>query len=93
MQCRVVLRLARRQPCNGYGVTPERAGKGALIGARVQTLRMLTRAAFHPADPNLLAFSTSRSVLSMIDVRQKDHTGSGAIEFATPSTNVRPPPP
>lgn len=54
---------------------------------------MLTRAAFHPTDPNLLAFSTSRSVLSMIDVRQKDHSGSAAIEFETPTTNVRAQPP
>jgi hypothetical protein len=47
----------------------------------LQTLKVITHAAFHPRDPNLLAWSTSRTVLSMSDLRQKDVAGEHALEL------------
>jgi hypothetical protein len=54
----------------------------------LQTLKMLTHAAFDPVDPNLLAYSTSKSVLCLMDIRQKDLSGSSAVEFNASLTQV-----
>lgn len=54
-----------------------------------QTLKVITHAAFHPQDPNLLAFSTSRSVLSVADLRVKNVAADNAIEFGSANASVR----
>jgi hypothetical protein len=50
---------------------------------------VITHAEFHPTEPDLLAFSTSRSVLSVIDLREKDVTGSNALELGRDHQPVR----
>jgi hypothetical protein len=55
----------------------------------VQTLKVITDAAFHPTDPDLVAFATSRSALSLLDLRTKDVSGAQAVEFGRDQMQVR----
>lgn len=50
----------------------------------MQPVHVITSAAFHPNDGDLLAFSTSKTVLSIMDLRQKDIRGDRAVTFQEP---------
>lgn len=51
----------------------------------VQPVHVITSAAFHPSNGDLLAYSTSKTVLSVMDLRQKDFRGDQAITFHQPA--------
>eukprot|EP00892_Ulva_mutabilis_P000993 jgi/Ulvmu1/10895/UM007_0072.1 len=44
-------------------------------------VHVITSAAFHPTNGDLLAYSTSKTVLSIMDLRQKDVRGDQALTF------------
>lgn len=50
----------------------------------MQPVHVITSAAFHPSHGDLLAYSTSKTVLSVMDLRQKDICGDQAITFQQP---------
>lgn len=56
----------------------------------MQSVHVITSAAFHPVNSDLLGYSTSKNVLSLVDLRQKDLHGEHAVTFADSSSQVRP---
>lgn len=54
-----------------------------------QNLRVVTHAAFHPCDPNVMGYSTSKQVLALADLRQKDIRGTSAKLFTPEPLEAR----
>lgn len=47
----------------------------------LQSVHVVTSAAFHPQNSDLLGYSTTKTVLSIVDLRQKDLRGDSALSF------------
>lgn len=56
---------------------------------RMQSVHVVTSAAFHPQNSDLLGYSTTKTLLSIVDLRQKDIRGDGALAFANSPNMVR----
>jgi hypothetical protein len=54
----------------------------------LQQVHVITSAAFHPLNSDLFGYSTTKNVLSLIDLRQKDLRGEHAVVFADTTSQV-----